>query len=403
MRLLNVRTFEIQDFGIPIPDYAIVTHRWTGKEVTLQQWQQYLSTSFPDPDYESGDGLSKIINSCSLAQEQGIHWIWLDTCCIDKTNNVELGEAINSMYSWYQRAKVCYAYLSDVDWYEPQPEIDNQDDNDAREARGLAAREAFIHSNWFTRGWTLQELLAPGEVQFYDRSWNFVGTKLTLAPAIAAASKIDPSYLTQGTPISRASLATRMSWASERVTTRDEDTAYCLLGLLDVNLDLRYGEGRRAFLRLQKLLVETSPDESVLAWTSPGVSRYGLLAPWVDCFRDSGDITVEGRGKAIERKPYHMTNQGLEFHIPNAYLGITWYGHGFLGATKRSKSLDVALNCWRVGPVTERLRTVSLRLRNSEGLWQRVDCGHLMLGGTPYRSTDYLGNDKTVSVIVPQP
>jgi hypothetical protein len=173
-----------------------------------------------------------------------------DTCCIDKSSSAELSEAINSMYAWYQRGVVCYAYLSDVQlWSTYQPE----DADGAWVAENPEAVLQVMKSRWWTRGWTLQELIAPPSVVFYaatSQGWSKIGTKGSLIDLVAARTGIRDDIL-RGLDVKKCSVAQRMSWASQRETTRTEDLAYCLLGIFGVNMPLLYGEGSKAFLRLQ--------------------------------------------------------------------------------------------------------------------------------------------------------
>jgi hypothetical protein len=156
------------------------------------------------------------------------------------------------MFRWYERAEVCYAYLSDVS-------------GDANLQEDVSE---FVESRWFTRGWTLQELVAPKSVLFYskrDKGWHFLGTKEELCDQISTITGIDTDTL-YGAGLELASVARKMSWASHRETTRIEDTAYCLLGIFDVNMPLLYGEGQKAFLRLQEEILRASSDYSLFAW-----------------------------------------------------------------------------------------------------------------------------------------
>jgi hypothetical protein len=177
---------------------------------------------------------------------------WIDSCCIDKTSSAELSEAINSMFRWYQNAQVCYAYLSDV------PAIEDLDH--------YRKDSEFRRSKWFTRGWTLQELLAPEIVVFYNHDWVEIGTKALMSGVIRSITNIDRGFLMGESEIKPACVAQKMSWASRRKTTRLEDTAYCLMGLFDVNMPLLYGEGEKAFYRLQLEIIKNSSDESIFAW-----------------------------------------------------------------------------------------------------------------------------------------
>jgi hypothetical protein len=174
----------------------------------------------------------------------------LRSCCIDKKSSAELSEAINSMYRWYQQSAVCYVFLADVS--SDKPEIKVQ----------------FKSSRWFTRGWTLQELIAPQNVVFYSKEWRILGTKSDdeMTIFLSLITRIDEEYV-NGKDINLASISKRMSWASSRRTTRTEDIAYCLLGIFDLNMPLLYGEGKRAFRRLQEEILKTQPYEHTLfAW-----------------------------------------------------------------------------------------------------------------------------------------
>lgn len=177
----------------------------------------------------------------------------LPRCCIDKQSSAELSEAINSMYRWYRKSTICYAYLEDVSL-----------------AEGETATAAIGHSRWFTRGWTLQELLAPPNVDFYTGEWTKIGTKTSLAPSLQSITGIEGKFLTGSASVHDASISKRMSWASKRNTTRVEDTAYSLLGIFDINMSLLYGEGAKAFERLQHALLREFPhDHTLYAWGTP--------------------------------------------------------------------------------------------------------------------------------------
>ena len=248
MRLINCTTLELEEyFGSNIPPYAILSHTWGDEEVT------FGDLPLSQPSTQARVGYRKIKYTCQQARRHGLEYAWVDTCCIDKSSSAELSEAINSMFTWYKDSVRCYAYLADVS------ESDKED--------------SFPKSRWFTRGWTLQELLAPRDVIFYDRLWNRLLTRSDNARYISEITKIDPEVMTlrELAPYGKADFASfcvakRMSWASRRETTRTEDIAYCLLGLFDVNMPLLYGEGERAFLRLQQEIIRKVNDDSILAW-----------------------------------------------------------------------------------------------------------------------------------------
>ena len=263
MRLLSSRTLDFHDFveDESRPEYAILSHRWEDDEVAYKDMLKRRA--------EGKKGLAKIRNCAKQALEDGFEYFWVDTCCIDKSSSAELSEAINSMFRWYRDAAICYVYLCDTP---PAPEPCSTEYS-AWEAR-------FTQSVWFSRGWTLQEMIAPQTLIFYTRDWTAAGNKQQFASAIEAKTGV-PRHVVVTGDLSNTSIAQRMSWAAHRQTTRTEDMAYCLLGIFDINMPMLYGEGNRAFLRLQQEIIKTSDDMSIFCWVDPDASyaRYsGLLA-----------------------------------------------------------------------------------------------------------------------------
>ncbi|KUJ12344.1 HET-domain-containing protein, partial [Mollisia scopiformis] len=247
MRLLNAWTFEIKEFmGSDSEIYAMLSHTWETEEVTFADFR---ASSIPGPA-GSMNGFKKIIGHCEKARMEGYDWIWIDTCCIDKSSSAELSEAINSMFHWYENAGVCYVYLSDV----------KSDEIPA------LADSSFRKSRWFTRGWTLQELIAPQEVVFLAADWEEIGSRWELSQIMSEITNIDEKVLKDPSRTVEFSSAQRMSWASMRKTTRIEDQAYSLLGIFNVQMPLLYGEGSNAFKRLQIEVLNSSNDSSLLAW-----------------------------------------------------------------------------------------------------------------------------------------
>ena len=271
MRLLNVKTFKLTEFfESELPPYAILSHTWGREEVTFRDIQG------PAAAYDSKQGYYKIKYTCAQAYRDGYKYAWIDTCCIDKSSSSELSEAINSMFRWYEQAGVCYAYLIDVPTME------------AREPHEL--KYFLSRSRWFTRGWTLQELLAPSSLIFFISGWSKLATRAELADQLGSITGIDPWFLrhqpvrnfamrlvhpqdtnqealySRRILLRQASVAQRMSWASKRKTTREEDMAYCLLGIFGVNMPLIYGEGEMAFIRLQEEIIKRFDDQSIFAW-----------------------------------------------------------------------------------------------------------------------------------------
>ena len=304
MRLLFAKTVELKEFSEDeIPPYAILSHTWEKGEVTFQEMKASQSQAATKAGY------LKIAGSCKQALRNNVEYVWVDTCCIDKSSSAELTEAINSMFRWYQRAEICYVYLADV----PA----NED--------ALAFESSFARSRWFTRGWTLQELLAPNTVQFFSNDWRPIGTKTDLCPQISRITGIDSTYL-QGTDVKYASIAKRMSWASKRKTRRIEDVAYSLLGLFGVHMPMLYGEGENAFRRLQEEIMKVSVDQSLFAWgydpnwapffhfLSQPPRRVGILARSPIEFANSGNI-VPYKGWEFNAT-FALTSTGVQIRSP---------------------------------------------------------------------------------------
>ena len=322
MRLLNTTTFEFKNFfDSSLPQYAILSHRW-GSEEEEVSYKQFRKGSVPT----ALPGLVKIQKFCRLADKRGFQWAWIDTCCIDKRSSAELSEAINSMYKWYERSAECYVHLADVEFSHHELSLKLQSEERFWQAPdGWASlRDRFSKSSWFERGWTLQELIAPKYIVFYDSYWNEIGPLVRFFKDVAKVTGIDESYLISGPGIQRwSSVAMRMSWASHRHTSREEDIAYYLLGLFDINMPLLYGEGaEKAFIRLQTEIMKDSDDESLFAWTSDQTSS-SLLAERPSYFANSGDITLPYDNGGIWRPPYSLTNQGLEIALPQKHIVLS--------------------------------------------------------------------------------
>lgn len=277
MRLLNTTTLKVKEFVSERPKYAILSHTWGSEEIVLQD------TEAKDEAPSSVKaGWKKIRGACALALGDGFDWIWIDTCCIDKSSSSELSEAINSMFRWYREAEICYAYLEDVPPLRYASLIGFQDlalDLDSNQTMSIRKdQNTFLGSRWFTRGWTLQELIAPQRVEFHASDWSFLGTRSDLSDIIHKHTMIDKVVLEANgaEKLSTFSVWSRMQWAASRETTRVEDTAYCLLGIFEINMPLLYGEGERAFRRLQEEIIRTIEDYSLIAWTSYDASPQPL-------------------------------------------------------------------------------------------------------------------------------
>lgn len=332
MRLINTSTLGLEEFTRDIPDYAILSHTWGDEEVSFQLFQT--------PQRQSRAGFTKIRKFCALAASRELEYAWVDTCCIDKSSSAELSEAINSMYSWYQKSKCCMVFLSDM--HRCSTIVDEDE-------RSEAEYKVFQACKWFTRGWCLQELLAPSTVIFYDQDWKEVGNKVSMEMLISRASGIKAEHLQYPTTAS-ISIAQKMSWAARRQTTRIEDEAYCLLGIFRVNMPLLYGEGSNAFKRLQQEIIKSSNDESIFAWTSETLWFSGLLANHPRDFTNSGDI-IQNNDTSLSRAPYSMTNQGLQIELVALQSG-----------DQNAERFESPLRCTRQGSGKDTLITLHLTM-----------------------------------------
>ncbi|OAQ76079.1 HET domain-containingprotein [Purpureocillium lilacinum] len=299
MRLINVESLVLEDFmagGSDAPPYAILSHTWGNEEVTFQDFIN------PDQTVRSRkQGFAKISKTCSLAKSEGLKYAWVDTCCIDKTSSAELTEAINSMFQWYRDAVTCYAWLADL----PSSAV----------VDGRPEKTSLSRCRWFTRGWTLQELIAPRAVQFFDQAWAPCGTKASIGEMLTEITMVNASVLEDPELLPTLSIAQRMSWAATRQTTRVEDMAYCLLGIFDVNMPMLYGEGSRAFLRLQEEIARESNDLSIFAWRATQADRQhsGVFAASPADFAQSGSVQLAG--DTVYSPEFTLTNKGLRMNV----------------------------------------------------------------------------------------
>lgn len=383
MWLLHARSFSLKHTTDSFAHaYAILSHTWEDDECTFQ-------------DLCAGSGKGKrgwlkVRNACAQALKDGLEYIWIDTVCINKESSAELSEAINSMWQWYCDAQVCYAYLSDVDKGCPEltdlalrdvcpttavsdlslsadpiedPDAFKPPDafqpSDAFQPPPESTQHwlhAFARGRWFTRGWTLQELIAPEHVVFFDCGWSRIARKSSIPQALWKITRIDPLALENRASLPSLIIARKMSWARGRRTTRVEDRSYSLLGLMGVNMPLLYGEGERAFARLQEEIIKTSSDHSVFAWDEFPVRKYMTGEARDILFASSPDQFTYGAkmvrwvGDVVDL-PFRVTNKGVSFD-------------GLL-ITGKEPEYFAALNC----RYEDDLRgTLALRLRQKDDI-----------------------------------
>ncbi|KAI8671451.1 HET domain-containing protein [Fusarium keratoplasticum] len=355
---------------------------------TLYPWDtdEVLYKDLLDPSTKptAKTGWPKVAGACNLAMHLGYEWIWIDTCCIDKSSSAELPEAVNSMFRWYQEADICIAYLADIRHMDPRP---------------VKYVTYMRDSNWFTRGWTLQELLAPRVVEFYSGDWKHLGSRNNISLDLERITGINAAYLSGRKRVTEASVSERMSWASRRQTTRVEDMAYCLLGIFNINMPLIYGEREKAFKRLQHAIIREIDDQTILAWGTGFVGleeidqRHDdyqpLLARSPYAFKDCGDLVPCNSPQAKSR--LEILQDGVKITSPILWetkiLGDTHYnplsGHSFvvllapLQCRRRSDFFDciaLVLKCENISHNTTRRRLTleDMRLHRATQGWHLV-------------------------------
>ncbi len=405
MRLLDTQTLGVVEFSADeIPRYAILSHTWGPEEVSYQDMLALENRGIAarltsSKSVKDKIGFSKVKSAAQLAAGHNFRYVWIDTCCIDKSSSAELSEAINSMYRWYQEAAICYAFLSDV-----PPE--------SRELPS-APNSAFRRSRWFTRGWTLQELIAPRHMLFYASDWTSLGTRSRTAlepdgPGVGAEllssiTGIDSRVLKGDLLPEELSVAARMSWASLRKTTRKEDMAYCLLGIFGVNLPLLYGEGDRAFLRLQEAIFRETDDQSLFAWVLPPMvpldpgygALFGLLASSPLSFRDAGNIQSLPPLAEGDTMPPTISSKGL--HLQLHLRPARGAGEADAGSHDYHAILDCSV--WAGG--AERYPAILLRqLRGSH--FARIQADKIIMMEPPALGVAWRWRRLPVSVCAPK-
>ncbi|KAH8896438.1 vegetative incompatibility protein HET-E-1 [Thozetella sp. PMI_491] len=300
-----------EDLLRDIPPYAILSHTWGSEEV-----------SFQDLKANAGQkklGYEKIQFCGEQACRDGLSYFWVDTCCIDKSNNAELSEALNSMFRWYRNASRCYVYLADISTLAGRP-----------------SWGSFRSSRWFTRGWTLQELLAPAWVEFFSKEGERLGDKSALEQHIHDATRI-PIGALRGNSLLDFRVAERLSWMEHRETTREEDKAYALLGLMNVFIPPIYGEGgENAHKRLLKEINQVSEPLAIpiahAAFNSRAEEHSPRCHPHtrIDLLRDIEDWAGQPNSKGI----YWLNGMaGTGKSTVSRTLAQRFHDRGVLGAS----------------------------------------------------------------------
>jgi len=387
MRLLHTTTFTLHPFAGPrhdAPQYAILSHTWDKHEVLFEDMatpEAMVAAASQKPK-----AWAKVMRSCDMARALGFEYLWIDTLCIEKSSSAELSEAINSMFDWYALSGVCLAYISDYK-------------DDGLKA-GTSDASKFLSSRWFTRGWTLQELIAPANLVFYDKDWFPIGDRRFLANFISSKTFIYRKILARRVPVQADNLqqlrrdltavcvAAKMKWVSMRQTGRPEDIAYCMLGLFNVNMPLLYGEGaQKAFLRLQEEIIKHSFDQTILAWQSPIrdpllEGRWDwILAPSADYFAESHSVQLlrgqprfHGGGSHPEGLNFEAvicTVEPLESSRSARFPFVAAPDNAMTEAGKTALFLAI-LHCCADGNFTKRIALLLYRDRDTQDRYYRA-------------------------------
>ncbi|CAI6338731.1 unnamed protein product [Periconia digitata] len=379
MRLINCHTFQIEEFPEhKKPRYAILSH--TSKVPSI------ITKPASDVKEEVKVPESQIITkACDIALGHGCDYCWVDTVCVNRSDSGDWSEAVNSMFKWYQDATFCIAYLNDFEGiglsgesvgnanasFESKAGLDKEAEPPAySEVDQTYSLANLGRCDWFSSGWTLTHLIAPRHVQFYDSQWRFYKEKREFATEISRITRIPVQVLKSANyNCHRYSVAEIMSWASRRRTDRIEDLSYCLFGLFDVNLPLIYGEGHKAFRRLQEEIIRTRADLSVFAWQSkiadkdlpPHERIRGILARSPSEFSQASGIPASIQSRT---PGFRMTNKGLQI---DAAIGA--------GTPEALEIGFLPLGCKRY--IGEDLHWLGVFLMQSHGYVFRVRCGEL--------------------------
>ncbi|WYZ40798.1 hypothetical protein EsH8_IV_001139 [Colletotrichum jinshuiense] len=297
MRLLHTGTQQLHTFPFPPPvSYAILSHTWSSP--SDDEWTRY---NIANTDTTTGTlTLHGIIDrACHLAQAEQIEFVWIDAACIVKSSSADISESINLLPKYFKAAAVCFAFLSDLPCGERMP-----------------CQDTWTRCQFWNRAWTLQELILPSKIQFYDAQWHPRGERNsnTLSSLISHITGIDEDVLTHRKTLCETSVARKMSWAACKEVSKPEDIAYALLGIFDLCMPIVYGEGKeRAFRRLQEEIIKSNNDMTLFAWTcTEDEDCRGIFA------NDPENFLEFGRLEAA-RMPFNfdglaaLTNRGVLF------------------------------------------------------------------------------------------
>lgn len=327
-------TQEARDVAFVHYKYAILSHRWASRELSMGDIRQIHADTphsatllAQDANFErTAPAYRKIINFSAKAQELGCFYAWFDSGCIDQSSSAELDESLRSMYNWYQRADVCLVHLAETH-----------------------SKEDLRDDEWFERGWTLQELIAPRRLKFFCAEWTemaevrldalvmnkdeaWIWDQISYASGSSAffsntcifhiscrLADLDRDEITRFRPHTRNARKI-LTWTAVRRTTRPEDRVYSLLGLLGLDIPIRYGEGfDRAFFRLQIEILQHTDNRSLFVWAGPPSPYHSMLVAHPVYMDDELEAPLIAdflfRDQAATDQSLPLTNCGLRIHM----------------------------------------------------------------------------------------
>lgn len=246
MKLLHIKTCQVVEVpDSQLPTYAVLSHTWSNQDI--------LASNCRADDLRRLEVHERTIRACQSAAHRGITHLWVDCLCIDSSSSADLDEAVNGSLRRLKKSSVCLAYLDDLP--ADGPPLDES---------------IWRRCRYWKRAWTLQELIVPTKVEFFDKQWNYRGSKASsdLLPLLSSITGVPRSVLLDGNTLSGISLAVRISWSAGRSTRREEDAVYSLAAITGASMLVRYGEVERAFLQLQEEILNDTKDGSIFAWRS---------------------------------------------------------------------------------------------------------------------------------------
>lgn len=290
MRLINTYTLQPCEFTVSLPPYATFSH-------VIDE----IGAPFEDFAHIKRelccDIFKILVRACVQARDAGFAWLWNYAACVDRNSCAAQSEAINSLAQIYRNCGRSIIYLGDLN---------------SKLVEDEEVVERIAECRWMRNIWAIPQIIFSGAAYFYSSDWSLIGTKASLISHLSSIMGIDEPVLEDSNLLEEYSLARRMSWASEMTASRVEDFAYALVGLFDVSMSILYGDGQKAFLKLQEEIMRDTDDFSLMAWDKIDAQAYnGLFAHSPACFRRfrngpttplrvNGEVQIQCKGITIQ-------------------------------------------------------------------------------------------------------